>query len=396
MNPMNILVLSHHSPLPENHGFAQRVLSQARALARRGHTVSIVAPASDRGLKAVKRTVPFPELETLELVEVPVKERMARPVRSLVERFFPWQDSPAILKEALKVRLSMKPDIVQLERPFLLSTARMLKKLGTPLVLVEHLVEQDAAVDLKARGEYSDGQVRATVATERTAVELADLTLAVSREDARVLEDYYGGGIGGLRPTIEVAPNGVECDAYKDVAPYKFPKPAVLFLGSGFHYPNRDAMWRLANQIIPEVQKHYRTMDFVFMGPNPPDWLKSRQNVRVLGDVQDIRPYVLGASVCVAPLRLGTGTPIKMLEYMAAGKAMVASPHASRTFHLRDGEHALVRSSVADFAEAIVKLTRDEALARSLGRAAYALCREQYDWSVLVKDIERKYERFLA
>src|SRR3989338_667239 len=202
MNPMNILVLSHHSPLPENHGFAQRVLSQARALARRGHTVAIVAPASDRGLKAVKRTVPFPELETLELVEVPVKERMARPVRSLVERFFPWQDSPAILKEALKVRLSMKPDIVQLERPFLLSTARMLKKLGTPLVLVEHLVEQDAAVDLKARGEYS------------------------------------GGGIGGLRPTIEVAPNGVECDAYKDVAHYKFPKPAVLFLGSGFHYPN--------------------------------------------------------------------------------------------------------------------------------------------------------------
>ncbi len=393
---MNILVLSHQSPLPANHGFAQRVLSQAKALAHRGHSIWIVGPSNNPSATRVKRTVPDDELENLTVIEVPQKERMIKPARRLVGALFGWQDSPGILKEALKLHARHRIDLVQLERPYLLSTARILKKMKIPLVLISHVVEQDSALDLEAMGEYTPSQVRAAVSAERSAVELADLTLAVSQADALRLEGLYGGRRGGFIPSIEVMVNGVDCSSYSGIEPQQFSYPTVVFLGSGFHYPNRDAMWRLNYQIIPKVQKLYRGVEFVFIGPNPPEWLKSRPGVRVLGAVDDVKPYLLGASVCVAPLRKGTGTPLKMLEYMAASKAIVASPHASRAFHLHDGEHALVRSTVDDFSKAIVEILRKKDVAKRLGRAAFALCHEQYDWSMLVKRLEKTYERFLA
>ncbi len=393
---MNILVLSHQSPVPENHGFARRVMSQARALAHRGHSVWILAPSADTRLRYVRSVSPDIELENLEVIEVPVRSRAPRAARMLLGMLFRASDSHRILSEAIKLHRKHKMDIVQLERPYLLSTARVLKRLGLPLVYIAHLIEQDSAFELKEMGECTERQVRETIRAEQAAVELADLVLAMSQADADSLEQYYGSATGGVRLTIEVAPNGVDCDAYKDVEPYRFPKPTVLFIGSGFHYPNRDAMQQLDREVIPKVQRSQRNIDFVFIGPQPPEWLRQRPGVSVLGAVDDIRPYVLGATVCVAPLRLGTGTPLKVLEYMAGSRAIVASPHAGRAFSLRDGKHCLVRYRPDDVAEAIVRLVKDNEEARRLGRAAFALCHERHDWKALAKDIEKMYERFLA
>lgn len=393
---MNILVLSHQSPVPENHGFARRVMSQARALARRGHSVWIIAPSADPELRSVRRFCPDNEFENLELIEVPAGSRAPRAARMLLGMLFKAKDNPRILREAMKLHMKHRMDIVQLERPYLLGSARVLRGLGIPLVLISHLIEQDSALDLQAMGEYTEQQVRETVRIERAAVELADLVLAVSGEDCRMLKEYYCTALGGVQPRIEVLSNGIDCDAYKGVEPHRFPKPTVLFIGSGFHYPNRDAMWQLDRQIIPRVHRSNRNIDFAFIGPELPGWLKPRHGVSIMGAVDDVRQYVLGSAVCVAPIRYGTGSLIKMLEYMAAARAIVASPKACFQFRLRDGEHAIVRHRPEDFAEAIVDLVKDKAEARQLGRAAFALCHAKYDWKALAKDLEKKYERFIA
>lgn len=393
---MNILILSHQSPLPENHGFARRVMSTARALARRGHSIWILAPSSDLDSGTVRRLSPDIEFENLELIEVSIKSKTPRAAQKLMGLLFKARDSHRILREAMKLHMKHKIDIVQLERPYLLGSARVLRRLGIPLVLISHFIEQDSALDLQTMGDYTEQQVRETVRIERTAVELADLVLAVSQEDARMLREFYCTALGGVKPRIEVLSNGIDCDAYKGVKPHRFPKPTVLFIGSGFHYPNKDAMWQLDRQIISQVRRRHRNIDFAFIGPELPGWLKPRYGVTVLGAVDDVRPYVLGSAVCVAPVRYGTGSLIKMLEYMAGSRAIVASPKACFPFKLRDGEHAIVRHRPRDFADAIIQLVKDKAKARKLGRAAFALCHEKYDWKTLAKELEKKYERFVA
>ena len=383
---VNIIVLAHQSLLPENHGYARRVLGQARALCRRGHKVDIFAPAA---IQKTNTTQPEEELETLSITEVPNREQSLKPLAALASSLFSGKESFALMRSALGARLRGKIDLVQVDRPYLLSAAAVLRKKGVPLVYVAHLVEQDAASDLKGWGRLTGAQYRDTVRQEQAAIEQADATLAVSEDDAARLRQLYP-DTGG----IEVFPNGIECDAYQGVVPYRFPRATALFLGSGFHYPNREAMWRLVRKIQPAIRRLHRDLDIAIVGAQLPTWLG--EGITALGEVEDARPYILGANVCMAPVNLGSGSAMKLLEYMAASRPIVASPRAARPLGLRDGEHAILSGSDGEFAEAVVRLARDRSLAEKLGAGARARARAKYDWPVLAERLEQRYEELIS
>src|ERR1035438_5660093 len=96
-------------------------------------------------------------------------------------------------------------------------------------------------------------------------------------------------------------------------------------------------------------------------------------NVVVTGAVDDIRPYLGKAAVCVVPLRSGSGTRIKIFEAMAMGKAVISTTMGAEGLPVRHGENIVLADDPADFARQVVQLLREPQRRAQLGRAARRL-----------------------
>jgi glycosyltransferase involved in cell wall biosynthesis len=118
------------------------------------------------------------------------------------------------------------------------------------------------------------------------------------------------------------------------------------------------------------------------VGRRPPRRLQALAsgNVVVTGAVEDIRPYLGKAAVCVVPLRSGSGTRIKIFEAMAMGKAVVSTPLGAEGLPVQHGENIILAEDPADFARQVVALLRDPQRRAQMGQAARQLVEQNYGW----------------
>ncbi len=153
----------------------------------------------------------------------------------------------------------------------------------------------------------------------------------------------------------------------------------MLFVGSFGHPPNIDAAIRLARGIFPGVRARVPEATLEIVGDAPPQAVRrlAGEGIVVTGRVADVRPHLDNAAVVAAPLRLGGGMRVKVLESLAAGKAMVATPRAVAGLGLEPGTHALIAESDGELSDALVSLLGDPELRRRMGRAARSLAAEQ-------------------
>jgi len=107
--------------------------------------------------------------------------------------------------------------------------------------------------------------------------------------------------------------------------------------------------------------------------------------IQLTDTVPDIRPYVAAGEVYVVPLRVGSGTRLKIFEAMAMGKAVVSTSVGAEGLPVKHGEHLLLADKPSDFAAAVVSLLRDEALRSKLGMAARRLVEECYGNPVVAR-----------
>jgi glycosyltransferase involved in cell wall biosynthesis len=94
------------------------------------------------------------------------------------------------------------------------------------------------------------------------------------------------------------------------------------------------------------------------------------------------------ATITVAPLRLGSGTRVKILDSMAWGLPVVSTTMGVEGIDAADGQHLLVRDGAEEFAEAVVQLLTDAALWVRLRSAGGALVRERYSWDKVFAPME--------
>ena len=239
---------------------------------------------------------------------------------------------------------------------------------------------------------YSFVQWQKLVRYERRVLQAHDAVAAVSESDAAALLR--------LAPDkeIHVVPNGVDTQTYAPSAAGDCATAAtvdLVFTGKMDYRPNVDAALWFADEILPRVRAQVPNARFVVVGQNPHSRLRPlarRAAVWLTGQVDDIRPYVAGACVYVAPLRMGGGTRLKVLQAMAMAKPIVSTTLGCNGIQAQDGREALLADSPQNFAAAVVRLTRDEALRRELGAHARALAVARYDWSHIAPLMEALYQ----
>jgi glycosyltransferase involved in cell wall biosynthesis len=196
-----------------------------------------------------------------------------------------------------------------------------------------------------------------------------------------------------------VIPNGVDTEQFvpsTQVCAKPLAELSMVFTGKMDFRPNVDGMVWFCKEILPRVRSEIPLAHLVIVGQKPSaavDSLRTRPGVEVTGAVPDIRPFVADAAVYVVPLRMGSGTRLKVLEAMAMGKAIVSTRRGVEGIDVVPGRDVLIADSPVDFARQVVGLLRDPARQQSLGRAARDLAVAKYDWRSIVGAFDAIYER---
>jgi polysaccharide biosynthesis protein PslH len=225
-----------------------------------------------------------------------------------------------------------------------------------------------------------------------------DLVTQVSELDRQV----YASGVPGRGRLVEVIPNGVDCT--HNHPGLTTPHPSVLvFNGSLTYSANYDAMqWFLA-QVYPAIKQRVPQVSLSITGSVQGidcGGLAFDPSVLLTGYVADVRQPVSEAAVCIAPIRQGSGTRLKILEAMALGTPVVATRKGAEGLDVVDGEHLLLADDAVTFGSHVVALLQTQALRARLSANARRLVEERYDWAQiggqfvsLIEKVAAKRER---
>jgi glycosyltransferase involved in cell wall biosynthesis len=195
---------------------------------------------------------------------------------------------------------------------------------------------------------------------------------------------------------VDVIPNGIDLDYFRQQDEPREPG-RLLFVGNYEYPPNVDAAKRLALEILPQVQSRIPGVKLWLVGNAPPPELMALQSVsiEVTGRVPDVRPYYARAAVFVSALTFGAGIKNKVLEALAMGCPVVATPLSVDGIEVENGQQAMI-ADIDEMAEAIVRLLNDAALRQTLGANGRALIEAKYSWGRVAEMYEVVYETVVS
>ncbi len=239
-------------------------------------------------------------------------------------------------------------------------------------------------------------EARTLLAYERRAASASAATLFVSAAEA----DHFTSLAPEAR-NVDFVENGVDLahfsPAHHFPRPLSHPGPALVFTGHMDYAPNAEAVIWFANRIMPRILAAVPAAQFWIVGANPGaevQRLGRHEGVTVTGRVPDTRPFMAHAAACVCPLRLARGIQNKVLEGMAMGRPVIATPQAFLGIRAVPGRDLLVAETEAGFAEAVLAVLRGEHAA--MGDAARAAMQAGYSWDAALSRLDTTIERVLG
>lgn len=180
---------------------------------------------------------------------------------------------------------------------------------------------------------------------------------------------------------VRLAPNGVDLEYFRPAAGPE--EPACAFVGALDYRPNVEGIRWFCAEVWPAITAGCPGARLYVVGrrPTPPvQRLACQPGVEVVGAVPDIRSYLARSAMAVAPLPIARGVQNKVLEALAMGKAVVASPQALAGVPAQPGTHLLSASTPREWAAAVLRLLEAPALRRRLGAAGRAFVEESGQW----------------
>jgi glycosyltransferase involved in cell wall biosynthesis len=379
---MRDLLVSTHTPVLGS-GRALRTYGVARALAAHGSLDLLYARFEGDAPDAAFRAIPG-----IELYEV-VPSRGAR--RLLAYGAARLAGVPAELARgvspelaAAAARLARAPGRgrVIADGPVAAAAlARLARK--RPVIYNAHNFESGF------RHKLGDGRAmggaRALRAFERGLLEHADESWMASAADVAAARELCPAA------RLRYVPNVVDVAAIVPVQPRAQQRRAI-FVANFAYAPNRNGLRFLLGEVLPRVWAELPDAKLALVGAglegSPPTRMAAElpgplddPRVEPLGFVEDLRTAYARAGCAVVPLLQGGGTPLKLIEALAYGLPVVATPRPVAGLEVRDGEHCLVADGAEAFAAALVRVLRDGAPA--LGARGRELVVERYSIAAL-------------
>jgi glycosyltransferase involved in cell wall biosynthesis len=218
-----------------------------------------------------------------------------------------------------------------------------------------------------------------------------DRVLVTSSEDKRALASLANEPPETERLTI--LPNGVDVEYF---APDGQDRDAatLVFSGKMSYHANITMALHLVQAIMPHVWKRQPQVKLLIVGKDPPrEVLRLGQHpgVTITGTVPDVRTYLRQATIAVVPMVYGAGSQFKVLEAMACGTPVVATPQAAAPYQVQPGQDLLVGGTPEEFADQVVQLLDDPHRRRMIGQAGRRYVEAHHRWDHLAAQLEQVY-----
>lgn len=189
--------------------------------------------------------------------------------------------------------------------------------------------------------------------------------------------------LGARAEHIQVVPNGVDTEYFTPPIVSR-ETDSLVFCAKLDYYPNSQAILNFYRDVLPRIWEHRPQVRLTIVGNNPPQAvreLSADKRITVTGYVPDTRPYLGKASVALAPLLVAAGMQNKVLEALAMGTPLVATPGSCRSLQVKDGTHLLLAEGAQAFADAVLKLLDDSQLAQNLSSAGRRYVEQHHSWA---------------
>ena len=277
-------------------------------------------------------------------------------------------------------------DVIQVENCFMTqySFPREL-----PVVVDEHNVDYEilartaAVVTAQPRRAFNHIDALKLRAEEERCWRTADGCAVTSPHDEELVRQAAPGA------RVAVVPNAVDTEFFAPRATTP-ERTTVLFFGTLSYYPNTDGLLFFVRSVMPVLRRSHPGIRLLVVGRDPPPALEqfASPDIIVTGEVDDLRPHIERARVVIAPLRIGGGTRLKILEAMAMGKPVVSTRIGAEGIAVTDRRDILLADDPESFAAQVGRVLDDDELARHLGESARDLVETDYEWSASARTLE--------
>jgi len=280
--------------------------------------------------------------------------------------------------------------LIQIEGPYFYNLLKKMKI--TNYILDEHNVYWEffnfPSYNLKEK-IYNSVSCKRDKKIEIDAIKNATHTLVCSERDKlKILEE-----VPEAEENISIIPNCVCFSKYdhykKNHKRDENEVSQILFMGSLNYGPNIDAVSLICDKIAPTFKNNIK---FIVIGKNPPSF-DYPENVEVLGYVDDVKKYLLNSDICICPLRYGSGTRFKILEYMAMGKPVISTSKGAEGIDYTNGVNIIIEDNIDQYPIIISELLENKKRLSSIGKNAEILVQEKYDWILYKDTLKQIYEK---
>ena len=399
-----VLFVTPYLPSPPRFGGQQRLHGLISGLAR-SHDVSVLSlvdPSEDqteslRATGAYCRSVVT--VTNHRYAAGPARKRLLQLGSLLSSRSYEsLLHSDRAFESALDRLLAKERyDVVHFEFPHLAayrSRHPVAPGKGPAFLLDEHNIEYDVVRQTARAGgsalrrAYSAINWRKMHSEERRAwARLDGCTLTSARDQGMLLED-------APETRTAVVPNGVDLDFFRPRREPETRRPtSLLFFGAIDYHPNTDGLLFFLREVWPLLSSRTPRVHLSIVGRRPPEVITAARSadVEITGAVDDLRPYLERASVVIAPLRMGGGTRLKIIEAMSMGKAVVSTSLGAEGLDVVPERDLLIADDAERFAAQIGRLLDDPGRAERIGAAARRLVEARYGWGVSVERLSTFY-----
>jgi glycosyltransferase involved in cell wall biosynthesis len=383
-SPLRILAIAPYAAYPPVGGGKMRLYHLLQEWMRLGHEVTLwVAPLDEPELDWSPGE-PRPRLSALNArSRLSRRSKLSSVLSTLPEEV--WARPPLL---GSRKDGPERFDLVVLMQAHMGRYATAFIEAGTPVILDQQNVETHISGEIARLAPTWMGRTRARLdilkwrSYEKGLLGRVQRIVSVSESDALAFRRMAPSA------SVVVRPNGADLRSltYFDHAENRGDR--LIMTGTLGYLPNLDAANWMIDRILPLVRRVRPAARLVLVGASAPESLMRRggDSVEIAGRVPDVRPYLDGADLFVAPLRAGGGTRLKLLEAFAVGLPVVATTIAGAGLAIRPGIDAAVADTEKTFAVEVHRLLDDVHLRREMAQSARRLVEERYDWRSIAAD----------
>lgn len=397
---MSVLVLTPQIPYPPQQGASLRnfYIIQGLAAAMPVSLLSFAEPDQSTSVEPLTNL-----LQRFETVPVPARSNMKR-LRQLLTSSTPDMGhrlyEPLFFEKLEQMLTDIQPDVVQIEGIELIRAISTIQQVlpTAKIVFDNHNAEtalqgrifQTDIRQLKKwpKAFYSRVQTGRLHRFERWGCQESHIVTAVSERDAELLQPFRLPD----QPPVEAIPNCI------DVADYQLAIKGeksidLVFTGKMDYRPNVDGILWFAAEIWPLIKQQKPHITLAIVGKNPADAIKALgqiDGIQVTGAVPKIEPWLGSAKVMIMPLRMGSGTRLKLIQALAAGLPIVSTTNGAEGYPIQKGKDLLIGDTPIQFAAEVCRLLDTAQLQSALGTNGRQFA-QAYDWRRVIPRFIKLY-----